>query len=64
MRRNHYSPISTPLLRVLVVLALLLFFAAFLYSCSIQPQMYSSRGYVLFIPASSAVSFPVLSPWA
>lgn len=64
MRRNHYSPISAPLLRVLVVLALLLFFAAFLYSCSTQPQMYSSRGYVLFIPASSAVSSPVLSPWA
>lgn len=64
MRRNHYSPISGPLLRVLLVLALLLFFAAFLYSCSAQPQMYSSRGYVLFIPASSTVSPPVLSPWS
>lgn len=63
MRRNHYSPISGPLLRVLLVLALLLFFAAFLYSCSAQPQMYSSRGYVLFIPASSAVSLPVTAPW-
>ncbi len=63
MRRNHYSPISGPLLRVLLVLALLLFFAAFLYSCSTQPQMYSSRGYVLFIPASSAVSPPVTAPW-
>ena len=63
MRRNHYQPISAPLLRILVVLALLLFFAVFLYSCSAQPQIYSSRGYVVFIPASSAVSTPVLSPW-
>lgn len=63
MRRNHCSPISGPLLRFLLVLALLLFFAAFLYSCSTQPQMYSSRGYVLFIPASSAVSPPVMTPW-
>ena len=63
MRRNHYQPIAAPLLRVLVVLALLLFFAAFLYSCSAQPQIHSSRGYVVFIPASSAVSAPVLSPW-
>ncbi len=63
MQRNHDQPISTPLLRVLVVLALLLFFAAFLYSCSAQPQMYSSRGYVVFIPASSTVNPPVLSPW-
>ena len=63
MRRSHHQPISAPLLRVLIVLALLLFFAAFLYSCSAPPQVYSSRGYVVFIPASSTVCSPILSPW-
>ena len=63
MRRSHFQPISAPLLRVLIVLALLLFFAAFLYSCSAPPQVYSGRGYVVFIPASSTVCSPILSPW-
>ena len=63
MRRSHSHPISAPLLRVLIVLALLLFFAAFLYRCSAQPQICSSRGYVLFLPVGTSGPLPVLSPW-
>lgn len=63
MQRKHSSSGSRHLLWGLLILAGLLFFAAFLYSCSAQPQIYSSRGYVLFVPASSTVRPPVLSPW-
>lgn len=63
MRRSHSHPISAPLLRVLIVLALLLFFAAFLYRCSAQPQICSGRGYVLFLPVGTSGPLPVLSPW-
>ncbi len=67
MQRSHSShsrpPVHGWLLRAAVILLLLLFFAAFLYSCSAQPQMYTSRGCVVFLPASSASRLPVLSPW-
>lgn len=63
MRRKPSSGSSDTLLWTLLILAVLLFFAAFLYSCSAQPQMYSSRGYVVFLPASSPVSPPVLAPF-
>ena len=63
MQRKHSSSGPGHPLWWVLILAGLLFFAAFLYSCSAQPQIYSSRGYVLFVPASSAASPPVLSPW-
>lgn len=63
MQRRRSSSHSGRLLWRLLVLALLLFFVLLLYSRSAQPQIWSSRSYVLFVPASTSAAPPVLSPW-